>query len=327
MFQYIDKLTDSFLLEEINKSIIIKNVGNTPYIGRLSGALQPAWQYAIREKAGQYVHTHLNQFVFFENNESTFVNKDDGAVVKKEPAYYFVYEPGLVAVVKLDKQEVIELQHKNYHSQVPHEISNKYFFGGYLIQAFYTGKYITCHSLADGSLKWKVTYSELSGTGKASLFSELLQENNKLFFFLSDAKRYAATFVLDMESGQLLHQTSAFGGRLALNNSKLYVVNPRSIGVMDIKNFETHDINVEELLQPDTMLAWDIFSVQDNLVYFSDANSPVVGVLDMQAKKLLWYEDLQAEHKSVKKVLQLQVHNNRLYISGADQALYIFQRD
>lgn len=326
MFEFTGKLAESFLHEEINKSIIIKNAGNKPSIARLSESLLITWQYDIQEPAGQYTPTHLNELIFFERGQSVFINRDNGMIVKKEPVYYFIYQPYVVAYVFVNKPGILEVQCNNHQVQLEHINSLKFFYADYLVQVPYVEKCITCHSLIDGSLLWHVTYSEISGSDKVQLYSDIINDGNRLIFFLSDLEKVSGTFVLDIATGKIVHHTNAFGGNLVLHNGKVYVANPTSIGIMDANTFATQIVSLAELLQPDKIkLAWNIFAVQNNYIYFTDAYKSAAGVLDLQAKKILWYKDLETSCPRIGKIIALQVHSNTLYLSAADHGLYVFK--
>jgi hypothetical protein len=326
MFSFAAKFQESSLEEAIDKSIIIKNAGDNPFIARLSNDLQPVWQYDIEERGGQFT-PGLQEIIFFEAGQSAFLNRDSGKVQKKEPVYYFRHQPPVTAFVVVENADILVIQYKGHEVKIDHINSQKFFYGDYLIQVPYTEKTMTCHSLIDGSLVWKLILTELAGSDKVQLYSDVILYGNRLFFFLSDLNDVSATFVLELATGRVVQCIDKFGGRLNLHHDIIYIVNQEAIGMLQADTFDIQRVNLADQLQPQkTKMAWDVFSLQNNYLYFSDAHKAAIGAFDLSSQKIVWYNDL-ASQKGIRKIIKVQAHNDLLFLHGADLSLYILKRD
>lgn len=328
MFHFVDKIAESFLLEAFDHNIIVKNIKEPAFLARLSPDLKQQWKFPIKESGGHYTISGLADCIYFDGDGSLFISKQTGQQTNKEAAFYFARETGLSVFFKLGEKEVLYVHYQGHQVQIPNTSGLKWFYGGFLLQAPYGSKQITCHSMTDGSLVWQLGFAELSGSEKMDLYSDLLFDDGRLYFFLSDANNISITFIVDCKTGSVIHQDKQFGGKLTRVDDRLYVVDTDIVKVMDTQTFKTQTIALGHLLDPKNIsLIYNRFAMNGHELYFSNGNQPGVGVLNVAQAELLWYEDLTVSHPELRNITHLQVQGNRLYLAGANRTLYIFERD
>lgn len=189
------------------------------------------------------------------------------------------------------------------------------------------GNSITIH-LENGSIKWQLSFQDLLGSANARLFSEIIHYNGKLFFYLSDLDRKKGTFVVDVQTGRLLHRTYEFSGWLTFQNEKIYVADWYKVSIMNVETFETETIDFTEVLEPlDINMQWNSFIPDGQYLYFTCFNKPGVGILDLESRGLLWYKELKVENEHLQKVMQIKLNHKRLFVNTSDDKLHIFEKE
>jgi len=199
-------------------------------------------------------------------------------------------------------------------------MSNAYIGGG--------SGFITFTKYLNNSIKWQLKFSEITNSKNNEVFSEIIHHNEKLFFFLSDGSNATESFVVDINTGNVLHRTTKLVGWLKLYNEKIYSLQSKAIVIMDANTYETETIELNDTLAADYItLEWNKYIVDGKLLYFADAFKPLVGIIDLKTKELLWHTLIEVNNKNLQKVMEIKLDNTRLYVLTSDNTLHIFEKE
>lgn len=211
-----------------------------------------------------------------------------------------------------------------------HPRSVFYISGTLLFTRFNDG--ISCFDLYERKKLWTRPFSELNSSDDARSVGDLIFHKNTFFIFITDSNNNAAVFCISAQTGETIHKTEPFGGKLVLHNNHIYVANPYNVRMLNVNTYEVTTIELNDLLEPHGWsMMWNRFVVQGNKFYFvhqqaGGGDEAIVGIIDLTKKELLWHTAIPIEEGSYW-VDEIQVYENKLFVLTQGGTLHIFEQE
>jgi len=271
-------------------------------------------------------------YSFKQYKSFSIINKETGAVFIEEVNF----KPLIVLnnklwgtyLIKKMAQNIFEFGEYPLQKHIKIENDDSYapikFTGSFLISQ--NGYYlINCSNLCE--ILWQLSFQDVLNNKNANLQSEIICCNDKIFFFLSGSNNTIESFVVDIKTGKVLFQTKKVVGWLKLYDYKIYAVQPKAVLIMDANTYETETIELIDTLTPkDITLEWNKYIIDGDLLYFTDAFKPLVGVINLKTRKILWHTLIEIDNKNLQKVMEIKYDNDRLYVLTSDNTLHVFEK-
>ncbi|PAM94915.1 hypothetical protein B4N84_10750 [Flavobacterium sp. IR1] len=214
--------------------------------------------------------------------------------------------------------------HKDGRPFFSHGYQNKY-----LIYLFVEEKKIEMKSITDDSFIWQLSFSELIQDKTATLNSEVIEINSKLYLIVLGSDS-GGLFCVDVNSGKVLMHYPRVSRFLVKDENYIYSSKYENIlcKINPITN-EMEEWDVNELVKDNGFEnIHDHRCTADNgLVYFTQTlgdNKAKFGILDTNKKELVYKYDFEPKNGGIGSI---EVNNDRIYISTQDNTLHIFEKD
>jgi hypothetical protein len=273
-----------------------------------------------------------------------YINQDELISLKELEGYYFsgisynnllVFSGNDFMIYDLNEKKSI-FRSSHYEDRSLYKLFKEIFI-------CYGGTFLSCHKILDGHEQWRINFKELMNGEEVKIYgkggNELIVLGDKLFVFVQNRNmNHQATICININSGQVLHKTTTFGGIIYTDGQKLYVASNRKIAILDPATFGEERIDLEEELGPhDFYIEYDKSLVKDGLLYFAARPgklniASIVGILDISARKLLWHTELlkdpnkKIDNENRLQVQEIQASEELLCVLVAGGTLFVFKK-
>ncbi|WP_106794266.1 hypothetical protein [Aquimarina sp. Aq78] len=240
-------------------------------------------------------------------------------------------------VINLESGEINDFTSKPYY---PHQILKK-------DRAFIFSHRIEFYNPFSGEVFWSKDISELHKSTNNEIYGNPQIINNRLFFFLFDSSHQTnehITLCLDIETEEILWRSESFGGWLTTFEDKIYAIKDKQIQILNPETFEVTNLDLHEqlseldkqLYKPEDQMTWQVpfsfsnstYVIKNNHLYFTQEKNNALGIIDLQAKKLLWHSDIEINSGGIIPIItDIKVYDTRLYILDSGNTLHIFEKD
>lgn len=275
--------------------------------------------------------------LFEENKFETFVYDYKGKLKRKIENYALVmkhkFSNGNYLAVTNDGESITWNLYDLEHFKIIQQYGVLGFNGVYLVideRSFISKnkKKISLFNF-ENEIIWELFFSELLQDETATLNSEVIKINNKLYFVALGAES-GGLFCLDVNSGKVLIHYPSVSRFLVKDENYIYSSKYENIlcKINPITN-EIEEWDANQLVNDNGFEnIHDHRCTADNgLVYFTQTlgdNKAKFGILDTNKKELVYKYDFEPKNRGIGSI---QVSNDRIYISTQDNTLHIFEKD
>jgi len=138
-------------------------------------------------------------------------------------AFLFINEYANNALFFLDESKNIvsvdrdlKIEKSSIKGRFPKKIISSFFYR-------ILGNKLLKIGIEDNHVEWELNFNELLNTEESGIYSEILFCDDKVFFFLKNSNDILESFVVDINTGNVLHRTNKLVGWLKLYNEKIYM--------------------------------------------------------------------------------------------------------
>lgn len=309
-----------------NSYIICGSTQGSKFLLKLSKDYYEEWKFLVGKNVGFCCGTSNNNIIFFDGEESLFINGNNGQLIKSDKNFYFFNKNQIKVYLDLANKEILNLVCNEKQFSINYENANRFLFDDYLITQPNSNDCIKCNNVCDENQNWEVRYSEIFMSDSYCSYINVINYDDKIFFYLEGQNEVAKTCALDMKTGEILYSSGDMKGFLTLDNEKIYSISHYHVNIINPNNFDLQQIDLEDLLRKeDLYLSWDRYKIRDGYLYFTDTYKPVFGIIDLEKKELLWKESIEIENENLKVIMGIRLNKNNIIIDSSDGSLYIYE--
>lgn len=202
-------------------------------------------------------------------------------------------------------------------------------------------EFITAHSNSDGNEFWRVETKDLLEAEETTIFhNRILLIKEKLFFWIRDKHfRKYCTFVIDANTGKVLHSTEKFGGTIYLYGNYVHSISGKGYSRIDVDsyNVEVYDLT-DQLAEDDLNIESGFSFFYNDKIYFAARSGNVnlrsfLGIIDINTQELLWKIDLlknpdkPADNDNRYQIEEIKANDRFIAVKTAGGTLLVFEQD
>ena len=257
----------------------------------------------------------LREVLFDEGDYLECIGLNDSQVILKN-----FKKDGTLEMYKVN-EDLHTVSRINYIGNVFLIIDNvsiELYEGGIQIVNILFGKKILKHS-----------YSELTGSNKANLHSQVLNSDSKLFFVITGNDK-KGRFALDIETGDVLKKFDNLCYEIFKDGGYIYTTKFENI----LCRINTRTLELEEWDCNALIVKNDFHSIHDHRCNVIDGkfcftqslgdNKSKLGVLDWEKKELVYKYNFEPGNGAIGSI---QVNNTRMFVLTQDNTLHILEKE
>lgn len=196
-----------------------------------------------------------------------------------------------------------------------------------------------CFSIELGKELWHVNLKELFQNEDAYLSGNVIFfDSNVLFCIMNSYGDLYTSYVLDIDTGALLHKIDLFSN-LAVYEGKIYHMRMQELKCYDLLTKESTSWDLSPSLSALNLTILGSIIIRDNQIFFSAVTGPnslilsYVGIISLSTHELEWATELLEDYSMPStidnrySIISMQVNNSTLAIHCAGNTLFHFSKD
>ena len=289
----------------------------------------PVWIFNNINERIEFQNSNEDYYLYFGKMASDFLDKKNGKLVKSENRFYFISKKEFKIYIELNSTNRLNIERKNSKFVIDQIKSTKIFLENSIIQNPYSTKELYAIDYETNTKKWQINFNKLLGSDKASLNSDIVENDGKLYFFLTGTERQR-TFCVDAETGKVLYEYYELISFSKIENNVLYNLSTgQLVNILDISSNIITSWDIEDLLQQEGFVRADHYrwTVHKGLIYFTQSlgsHNAKAGILDPTKRELIWKHDFDKKHGAIGGI---DASDNRIYVHTQDNTLHVFERE
>lgn len=195
------------------------------------------------------------------------------------------------------------------------------------------GSILTSYNLSTNEPIWHYSFNQLLEGKEIEQVGDILIYDSSLFISLRDNREVStkATFVLNVNSGEIIRKYHGFSGQLIRDIDYLYVASRYNVERACLNTHEIVSYDLEEVLKPlGLQIHWSSSIVKNDMLYFVDggwAKTNRMGIIDLENQKLVWHYDFKIDDVINMNIVKIELNENNLYVQCSDDTLHIFEKE